>query len=172
MRVTVISGFILTATILTACNSWRNSSVNPSNWFGGSEEVAVSATPANVNPLIPPARANARPVSVYQGVLIETVSDLRVERDPTGAIILATGIATRQGAYEARLIPVIENDLPDENGVLTYTFEVLYPPDASPAGSEQTRRVSVARSVSLQTLEAVRLIRVVGATNARETRRR
>ncbi len=156
-----------------ACSSWRQSSVNPSNWFGNSREVDTTvATDAEYNPLIPPRSNFAREDYVYVGILIDEITDLRIEPDDSGAIVYAEGIAARQGAYEARLIPEGETTAPDENGVLTFRFEVLYPANPSPVGSAQTRRISIAEDLTKQELEPVRLIRVVSVKNARESRRR
>ena len=58
-----------------------------------------------------------------------------------------------------------------ENGVLTLDFVVAYPSQNTPVGGTSLRQVHTARSLSKQTLETTKLIRVVGANGARETRR-
>ena len=87
------------------------------------------------------------------------------------AIVTATGIASRQGAFGAELRPTSE-DLVPENGVLTFDFVVAYPEYRTSTGSEQSRRVVVGYDLSRQDLEGVRSIRVVGQTNALESRQR
>ncbi|WP_050927835.1 hypothetical protein [Aestuariivita boseongensis] len=159
----------LTAMVLAGCNT----RLNPLNWFGNSREVAVSETEGDVNPLIPNQRRSmfARPDYVYPGVPIQTVTELRIERTRSGAIILVEGIAARQGPYDVQLTPANVDDEPVD-GVLSYSFDIVYPEYNTAVGSEAVRRVTVARSISNDTLAQTRVVRVVGASNARETRRR
>lgn len=156
---------------LASCGGWSNSRLNPGNWFGRSEPVPVNTDPTAANPLLPQRSKllGRKPEADYH-VPIQSVSDLVVERTSSGAIIRATGQAAKQGAYEPRLVPVPESE--DTSGVLTLTFEVVYPVNPRPAGSDLTRRIIAAYSVTHQDLAKVRTIRVVAETNARETRRR
>lgn len=153
-----------------------NSNLNPVNWFGSSS--AVEANPEivseTVNPLIPETRkplfsSGEKP---DETVLISAITEMRVDRTVSGAIIVATGLAPRQGTYEPELRPDNPELRPDENGVLDFTFRVLYPDSATPAGDERLRQITAAYSLSNEELEAVRVIRVSGAQNARETRRK
>ena len=176
MRMRAVSFLFLISVALTACSAWQSSRVNPSNWFGNSRavspaEAAEATVPQAVNPLIPQTNRFARPAPVYSGVLIDQITDLRVEQTTEGAIIIADGLAARQGAYEARLIPIDPGSPVDANGRLAYRFEVLYPDFATPIGPDATRRVAVARSVSIQDLAPVRVIRIDAARNTRESRR-
>ncbi len=158
----------LVAFVLAGCSS----RLNPVNWFGNSREVEVEVAPEEVNPLLPQqSRILRRPQDVYTGVPIDTITELRIERTRTGAIILVEGVAARQGPYAVQLTPDNIDGEP-EDGVLSYTFDIVYPPRDTPIGSEATRRVTVAQAISVETLENTRLVRVVGARNARETRRR
>ncbi len=164
---------ILTGTlILAGCGGWRDSRINPGNWFGKSRSAPVAEASAEaVNPLLPDegrksifARADKEDLSVP----VAQISELRVEPTPNGAIIYASGIASRQGAHEVELRPVPEA----ADGTLEYTLHVLYPVAATPAGSEHSRTVQAAVTISEQSLRGIRTIRVSGAENARETRRR
>lgn len=171
MRKTLVV-FLAAALVLSGCDSWRKSRVNPSNWGGG--EVA---SPENVaietdNELIP-QRTNLfkRPDAEDLSRPIANITELRVERTTTGAIIMATGVASRQGAYDAELRPdPVTKDTP--KGLLSYTFVVVYPKEGSPAGSELSRTVRAAVSLSTQELAGVRTIQVSAAENARQARRR
>lgn len=159
---------------LSACNSWRNSRVNPTNWFGGSTSTPVETTTAvSTNPLIPASRRGvfARPEEEDRSVPITKVSELTIDPTTSGAIIQVVGVANRQGAYDAelRLTPA-EDDA--EKGVLTYTFYVTYPENPTPQGTERTRTIRQAISLSRQDLQSIRVIRVVGQENVRESRRR
>lgn len=165
---------LLTAGLILSSCGWSNSVANPKNWFGSSKEVSADVAAEDINPLIPKKRQsilNKKEVPVDVGVPIAQISQLRIERTPSGAIIHAIGIGAREGAYNARLVP----DTPDEtaeNGVLSYTFRVFYPVNTTAFGTERTRRVDVAHSLSSQQMDGVRSIRVAGSENARESRRR
>jgi hypothetical protein len=165
---------LLTAGLLLTGCGWSNSGANPKNWFGGSSEVAADVNAGEINPLIPKKKnsiLNKKEVPEDIGVPIAQIAQLRIERTPSGAIIQATGIGAREGAYGARLVPDTPNETA-ENGVLSYTFRVYYPQGTTAFGTERTRRVDVARSVSSQQMDGVRSIRVSGTENARESRRR
>ena len=162
----------LTATLaLAACGQSR---LNPMNW-GSSKRVDVQQ-PADggVNTLLPKRTTfSLRDDDEDEDnrVLVSDVTQMRVEQTPSGAIVYATGVAARQGAYSAELRPLGEKAEPDENGVLTLDFVVAYPSQNTPVGGTSLRQVHTARSLSKQTLETTKLIRVGGANGARETRR-
>lgn len=162
----------LAALVLTGCGTVRESRLNPFNWFGGSREVAAVSA-GEVNPLIPANESSVlrRPEQVYAGVPIEEILELQIDRTRSGAIIVVRGLAARQGPYEVQLTPLDEDEKP-QDGVLSYSFDVIYPAGTTNVGPEQTRIVTVARSIGNQTLEETRVVRVVGARNAREVRRR
>ena len=170
-----LSLLVVVSLTLSACG-WRDSRVNPSNWFGGSRSTPVEAPPADeANALIPQERQGgglfARPEEEDTSVPIAKVDELRIEPIPSGAIVYASGTAIRQGAFDARLVRV-ESEENQKNGILEYTFRVDYPKTQTPQGSERTRMVSDAINVSTQELEGIRLVRVVGQQNALESRRR
>ena len=167
-----LSALVIAATVLTACGTVRDSRLNPFNWFGGSREVAVEADAGPRNPLMPSRnRLLAREDEVYAGVPIDTVTGLEIERTLSGAILRATGVARQQGPYDVRLTPQQPDGVPVE-GVLSYSFDVVYPRTPRPVGTERSRRVVAAVSLTHDELEGVRVIRVLGARNARESRRR
>lgn len=138
--------------VLTACGGFRDSRLNPMNWFGRSEQVrdsfALTAPEDNRN-------------------LVEDVTAMVIEQVPTGAIVRATGVSPSQGYYQAELVA-----LPiDANGVLVFEFRIMPPPGQKPAGTPRTRQVTVAAHVSHIKLEGVSEIVVQGANNARSSRR-
>ena len=167
---------ILAASLfLSACGGWGDSRANPRNWFSKSREVPVEQPdidPDAINPLIPQKSAiSKRPEADDVSVAIASVTELRVDRTTTGAIIQVTGVASRQGAYnvELRLDPADENTASD---VVSYTLRVVFPENPTTVGSEHSRTVHAAQSLTKQDLAGIRLIRVKGAQNALETRRR
>ena len=168
---------------LSACSSWRESRANPGNWFGNNNQVQVEEAVADTggplvdtepdNALIPADRRGLfdRPDEVDVSVPIGTVTELRVDPTNNGAIIYASGVADRQGAFDARLV-IDEANLEADDGVLNLSFRVVYPEDPTPVGSEFSRTVHDAYTISAQAFSQVRVIRVSGARNTMETRRR
>lgn len=125
--------------------------------LGGLFGRSVKASPDTQNPDRDP-----RP-------LIQQITDLRLERVPGGAIINATGLAARQGYFDAALVPL--NQGTPVGGVLGYQFRVQPPVVATPVGTPRSREVIVGLFVTDQTLASVRSIRVSGAANALEVKR-
>lgn len=171
MRIS-IALLMVAGVAVSGCGGWRDSGVNPRNWFGNSKEVTASTeNPEDVNPLLPVKAEEsifARKDAPDESVLIVSVSALKIERTSTGAIVYATGLADRQGAYNVHLRPDI--DAPE--GTLSFQFKADYPSYATHQGTELTRTVRAAFSLTTGELEGIKLIRVTGAQNAQETRRR
>ncbi|TNJ40171.1 hypothetical protein [Phaeobacter sp. B1627] len=173
MRIT-LGALLIGTLVLSSCGGWRESRVNPTNWFGQSRDARVEQTvDENLNPLIPQEdeqRANLlgrRDAPEDRSLPIARIVDLRIERTTVGAIVTAVGEAARNGAYEAHLVPAETQ----EPGRLEYTFRVTYPKSATYSGTAATRTIRAAVSLSNQDLAGVRVIRIVGAENARESRR-
>ena len=170
-----LSVLLVAGLILSGCGGWSNSRVNPRNWFGSSRPVPVeAAVPAETNPLMP-ARGGrglfSRPAPVDSSLPIAKVTELRIDPTPSGAIVSAVGVASRQGPYATELRPVTtEEEAAD--GVMSFSFRVVYPQEATVVGSELSRTVHDAYTLSSQRLRGVRVIRVAGRENALESRRR
>ena len=169
-----IGALLLGCLTLSACGGWRDARVNPRNWFGSSETVAVAAPEKNANPLIPVEEDRAKIRVGRQdentdapAFPITEIVDLRIDRTASGAFVVATGVAKRQCAYDAKLVSVKDA----AGSTLIYTFEVSYPEAPTYAGNTATRTIRAAVHLSNQELRNVRKIRVEGETNARETRR-
>lgn len=165
--------FLAGTLILAGCGGWRDSRVNPGNWFGKSNSVAVAtdSDATDVNPLLPERQGKsilAREEPEDLSVLVAEISALKVEPTPTGAIIYATGVAERQGAHEVQLRPALDSPA----GTLEFTFNVVYPEGATAKGSVHSRSVHAAVTLSDQDLAGIRTIRVNGANNARDSRRK
>ena len=167
---------LMAATLtLSACNSWSDSRANPSNWFGPGIPVEDAPPEYDANVLIPEEKERAglfqRPDAEDTSVPIARIDELRIEPTSTGAIIFATGTASRQGAFDVRLVRV-ESEENAKNGILEYTFRVNYPSFETNQGSERSRQVSDAANVSVDELQNIRLVRVIGQENTLESRRR
>ena len=169
MRTTI--GILLVSSIaLTSCGRVADSRLNPLNWFGRAEAVEVSDK--EVNPLIPQKRESIfdRQAEEYPGTAVLTISDVKIERVSGGAIIRVLGTAQTQGAFEARLTPENEDELPVD-GVLTYRLEAIQPAGYR-QGTTRSREMNIARFRTDQDLTGVRTIRIVGQNNAMQVRRR
>ena len=129
----------------------------------------VEADPT-INPLMPKSsgfRFRAKPPE-DRSVRIKSITGLKVEATSTGTIILADGLAERQGAYNAQFRTMRPADEDDDGKVLALEFVVTYPETATPVGSERTREVRVAYSASARSLEDVSVIKLVGEDNELE----
>ncbi|MEQ8900012.1 MAG: hypothetical protein RID11_06540 [Roseovarius sp.] len=163
------------ALALAGCGGFRESRVNPRNWFGRSRSRS-RATPAtateNTNPLIPEREDSIfrrnREV-VYEGTLVDQITAMEIERTSDGAIIRVTGLPLRQGAFDVRLVPEDEDKKPID-GVLNFELRAIQS-DNMPQGPERARSVHAAVFVSRQNIERAAEIRVRGARNERVSSR-
>jgi len=133
---------------LAGCGGFRDSRLNPFNWFGRSQPAEKVA--------LPDAPADPR-------ALVAEVLTMTVEPIPTGAIVRATGRTPTQGWWDAELVaqPVTED------GVLVLDFRIFPPVDPTDVNTPRSREVTAAISLSNIKLEEVRQIIVQGAANAR-----
>jgi hypothetical protein len=147
----------LTALILLAgCGGLNWSALNPFGWFRSSEEVSI--TPEGGYGAV---RDN-RP-------LVAQVTEMAVEPFPGGAIVRAVGLPPTQGWWDAELIPEDEGRAVD--GVISFRFVVAAPRTATREGTPMSREVTAGYYLSDFKLQGVRQIIVVGANNARTSRR-
>ncbi|MGL4238032.1 hypothetical protein [Tabrizicola sp.] len=137
---------------LAGCGGFRQSRLNPLNWFRRSEPRESIVLPEQAD--------DPRP-------LVEAVLSMAVEPIPGGAIVRARGVTPTQGWWQAELVP---RDI-EEDGVLVYEFRVFPPPGRTDVNTQTSREIDVAIFISDVKLEAVREIVVQGATNARVSRR-
>lgn len=160
---------------LSACGGWRDSRANPSNWFGRSAPAPVEVSADDANALVPQQGDGrglfARPEAEDNSVPIAVIDELRINPTPTGAIILASGTATRQGAFNAQLVRQRSEEL-TSSGTMEFSFRVDYPDYATAQGTVRSRMIDEAITVSSKELEGIRVVRVVGQQNALESRRR
>ncbi|QDC10122.1 hypothetical protein FHY55_13070 [Oceanicola sp. D3] len=146
------------ATALTGCSRLAESRINPFNWFGGSRSEARSAQSVETVTV------------VDRRQLVTQVTELRIERTPNGAIITAVGLPPSQGYWDAALVPVSRDGLP-QNGVMAYDFRIEEPLEFQIEGTQRSREVTVA--LHLSNLELSRISRIVvrGQANQRSAGR-
>lgn len=137
--------------LLVGCGGFRESRLNPFNWFGRSEPRETVAVAEAGDP---------RP-------LVAAVVSMTVEPMPGGAIVRARGESATQGWWAAELVPM---DI-GEDGVLVYEFRIAPPEGRTDVNTPQSRQVDVAIFVPDVRLEQISEIVVQGSTNARSARR-
>lgn len=152
IRPTLRPALLCLCLVLAGCGGFRDSKMNPFNWFGRSQEAEKVALPA--------APQDRR-------ALVQQVATLHVEEVPGGAIVRATGLPPTQGYWDAELVP----QPVDENGRLVLDFRVFPPIEAMRAGTPPSREVVVALYLSNYKLDSIREIVVQGELNARAARR-
>jgi hypothetical protein len=153
-----MAGRLITAALILSvaagCGRVADSRLNPFNWFGRSEPVAVAPAPER--------GADPRP-------LVDQVIALSIDRNPGGAIIRATGLPPQQGFWDGELVAL--NDGEPVDGVLEYRFHIKPPAAPTRVSTQASREVIVGQYLSRIALENVREIRVTGARSARAVRR-
>lgn len=152
MRLTLLAALSL-AMLVAGCGGFRESRLNPFNWFGRAEPAA--AQPAMLSEAEDPR------------LLVAQITDLRIEPMMGGAIVNATGLPPRQGFWDAELVA---REV-DGNGVLVYDFRVFPPLDATEANTVRSRQITAGAFLTNRQLEDIRQIIVQGEANALTSRR-
>lgn len=152
IRPTLRPALLCLCLVLAGCGGFRDSKMNPFNWFGRSQEAEKVALPS--------APQDRR-------ALVQQVVTLHVEEVPGGAIVRATGLPPTQGYWDAELVP----QPVDESGRLVLDFRVFPPIETMRAGTPPSREVVVALYLSNYKLDSIREIVVQGELNARAARR-
>lgn len=136
---------LLAVSLLMGCAS----KLNPLNWFGQRAKpvAAVSlAMPSDPRPLI------------------ATITALRLEAVPSGALLIATGRGAAVGSWQADLVA-----LPVVDGVLTLELRA-WPAPVAVAGTPRTREVTTGLHLSRADLAGLSQIIVQGGENAQTVR--
>lgn len=136
MRQMPLLAGLLAVTLLAGCGG----KLNPFNWFA-QRTTPVAEVPIATDP---------RP-------LIATITAVRLEPVPSGALLTATGRGALAGSWQADLVA-----LPVQDGVLTLEFRAW---PGTVAGN--ARDVTAGVSLSAKDLAGLRKIVVQGAQNAR-----
>ena len=141
--------------ILAGCGGFRESRLNPFNWFGRSRVVETQAVETTVAP-------DGRQ-------LVADVTLMQVDALPGGAIIRAGGRAPTQGYWDAELVLREGPDADPANPV--YDFRIFPPATPGVVSTPQSREVTVALYLSDVQLARITGITVQGANNARAVQR-
>lgn len=150
------------AVALSGCGGWRESRINPKNWFGKAEEAQTLAPKEGYPEVANDPRE-----------LVAQITSLEVKATQGGAIVMAEGITPTQGWWGADLLA--ENDGKPVDGVVTYRFVIAWPDPGSAASQRvltpQSRTVSASAFINSTRLASVRKVVVVGASNQRSLSR-
>lgn len=146
-----------TAIVVTGCARVADSRFNPLNWFGRPEQIATTPDRDALRPLVLPGDTT----TVVDGrSMITQVTDLQVDRTPTGAIITARGVAPSAGYFNAQLVHT-----GTQSGVMTFEFRAEAPA-TPPAGSGNALYITAATSVDLAGLQGVSAVVVVAQSGS------
>lgn len=145
---------LVVALALPACGGFRDSRLNPLNWFGRSQPMQTAAV------VLPGTPADPRP-------LVAQVLSMSVEPLPGGAIVKATGLPPTQGHWAAELVALPLED----GGRQVYEFRLAPPPDPTRASTQFSREVTAAVYLSDIKLAELSQIVVQGQLNARSSTR-
>jgi hypothetical protein len=158
MRATLPNALILVL-LLGGCSGLRESRVNPFNWFAGTPSEGPAETIVEQDP------------SEIGTVLIDQITDIRMEPVQGGALLRVTGQMASQGGWDAQLkAPKKALGSPPENS-LVVRFLVRQPPVPQPTSSAASRSVTAALFIDRDRLEELRTITVQGAQNTQSLRR-
>jgi len=141
---------------LAACGSFRDSRLNPFNWFQPSQPYMTTLEPEGG------FDSDRRP-------LVDQVTELAVEPLPGGAIVRAVGLPPTQGYWDAAL--VAENFGEPVDGVMTYRFVAWQPPVPSRVSTVQSRELTAGAYLADAKLAQITEIVVLGERQSRSTRR-
>ncbi len=138
---------------LSACGGFRESRLNPLNWFGRAQPVAPVTVAATEAP-------DPRP-------LVSQVLEMSVEPLQGGAIVKAKGLPPTQGWWAGELVPLPVG----EDGRLVFEFRLAPPPEATRVSTQFSREVTVAAYLTDFRLAEISQIVVQGQQNALSSRR-
>lgn len=139
-RVPLVAG-LLALSLLAGCGG----KLNPLKWFGSRDKTVAEVSIE--------APSDPRP-------WIDSISDVRLEKVPSGVLITAKGLAAAQGSWQAALVA-----RPVDDGLLTLDFRA-WPAPVGVVGTPRTREVTVGLHLSHKELAGVEWIEVSSAKNA------
>ena len=158
---------VLALSLLGGCARIGASKLNPFNWFGPSEEVALSETGQEI--VVLPTLAPRSGYTDFQDTrsLVPSLVDVSIVKSASGAIVTAVGRVPSLGYYDAELVR-IDTQTPSE---LILDFRIRAPKTVTQLGTPSQRQITVARSISTPDLASIRTITVRATSGARAVRR-
>ncbi|GAA3873321.1 hypothetical protein [Celeribacter arenosi] len=162
----VVSGLILT--LLSGCGGdFRNSKVNPLNWFGQREQTQTLDAEGRVVRVLPTlAPRKGYPAFVDTRAFAPSITALDFLRTATGSVLSVTTVVPTLGYADAALVPVEH----DDGSILILEFRLRAPKDVPGIGSVSQREITVARAISNQELAQLTQIQIRSASGVRTLR--
>ena len=109
-------------------------------------------------------RVDVRTAAAGGRRLMSVIREARFDRTRDGGIIRATGVAPRQGYYDAVLFSPT-GFKPDEKGNIVLEFRAREPQFVTGVSTERSREITVGLFISDQKLAAANRVVVVGGKN-------
>ena len=159
---TPLAVLMIATLVLAGCGGFRDSRVNPRNWFGESRSEARSGAQARGELGPTTARIDNRP-------LVPQVSAMSIERTSSGAIVRAEAVMPSAGWWDPQL--VAENSGRAVGGVLTFRFVAAAPVNPVAVPNPAARTISAVVALTQAQLDTTSEVVVVGAENTRRARR-
>lgn len=139
--------------VLSSCGRIADSRFNPFNWFGRDRSEAV--------------QVDAEQATIDGRQLVSQITELAVDRTPSGAIIRAVGLPPTQGFWDAELVRIESED----PSLAVYDFRVLPPLERRAVSTQQSREIIAGAALSNRQLANIRGIIVRAQQNQRSVSR-
>ena len=137
--------------LLVSCSKIGESNLNPLNWFGDSNaEKTIKSVPVKATSIDPRAR-------------LQRVTEITNFVTTNGIIIVAKGLPPTQGFWNPALLP--RNEEKPVDGFLTYEFRAQAPTDQVLIGTERSREIEAAKTITQDKLVGVKGIRIIARDN-------
>lgn len=150
---------LLLIPLVAGCGESR---LNPFNWGGRTQEILIRTPDGGAGNPSDLVTDDPRP-------LIDQVIGVQIDPTPTGAILTARGLPPTQGYWLADLVRVPPDRAPA--GTLAFVFKAVPDPTPQPAGTQRSREVVVATTLSRGDFNGVNTVLVVADRNQMSARR-
>ncbi len=155
----LVTVMVVAVPLVSGCSgtSVDSGRLNPLNWFERNKQTEPTTEVVAIAPQ-------------DERELIPVVSS--VQAQPFGGsdsiILIATGVPPTFGYYDPALVPV--NDGQPIDGELVFELRAAAPAEEAEIGTEESREISVATTLTQRQLQGVESVRVIGAVNEQVVR--
>ena len=152
MKASVVATAVAGLLVAGCAGGVDSARLNPLNWFEDNKE------PEPAQEVVTQV-----PVTTSSTELMPIVRAVNAEQFASGIILIASGVPPTFGYHDPVLEPI--NEGRPINGELVFELRAKPPQGALPEGTEESREISVAKTLSQRQLQGVTSIRVMGAVN-------
>lgn len=135
--------------ILAGCSEGNLGNLNPLTWFGNDSQTAE----ASVDLVVEDAR-----------IMVPQVTNVSQFPITNGLIITASGMPNTQGFWDPVLLPL--NDEMPMDGYINYELKASAPTEEPNVGTNESRQLEAALTITEDKLENVIGIRVIALENS------